>query len=143
MALADSLGENAGWLKIMVMGFVYPVVLAWSFSGCYSVLMFCLRMLWCSFHPDRRVEPCLLSVFSPLAARTVTIYGYQTCYQPRSAKSSCFSRRRSAPCRGNRVIVRLLHSGFVRLCWLWGIGERLCPEVLDRDLGLMWNWNAA
>ena len=28
------------------------------------------------------------------------------------------------------VIVRLLHSGFVRLCWLWGIGIGLCPEVV-------------
>src|SRR5207302_8725255 len=48
----------------------------------------------------------------------------------RNLKISCFSRRRSALCRGNIVIVRLLHSGFVRLCWLWGIGVGLYPEVV-------------
>ena len=25
---------------------------------------FCLRLSWCSFYPNRRVEPCLLFVFS-------------------------------------------------------------------------------
>ncbi len=124
--------------------FVVPDCFALSLLSCSSVLMVlfgCVVVLVSIRSVGSSLV--LLSVFSPLAARTVTIYGYQTRYQPRSAKSSCFSRRRSAPCRGNRVIVRLLHSGFVRLCWLWGIGERLCPEVLDRDLGLMWNWNAA
>src|SRR5439155_19267326 len=53
-ALADILGENARWSRIMVIGSKYPIVLAWSLSSCRSTLMVLFRVTWfSSFHPKR------------------------------------------------------------------------------------------
>src|SRR5207253_10677663 len=53
-ALADSLGENARWSRIMVIGSKYPMVLAWSLSSCRSTLTDLPCVTWCSsFHPKR------------------------------------------------------------------------------------------
>src|SRR6267143_3171942 len=53
-ALADNLGENPRWSRIMVIGSKYPTVLAWSLSSCRSTRTVLLRVTWCiSFHPKR------------------------------------------------------------------------------------------
>ncbi len=56
-ALADSLGENARWSRIMVIGSKYPTVLAWSLSSCCSTWTVLPHVtLWSSFHPKRSYE---------------------------------------------------------------------------------------
>jgi hypothetical protein len=65
----------------------------------------------------RGVEPCLLFVFSPLAARTVTIYGYQTRYQSRTVECSCALRH-------NPRVWEVL--------WREVAGFSLCPLIADR-----------
>src|SRR5207253_2022081 len=82
-ALADSLGENARWSRIMVIGSQYPTVLAWSLSSCRSALMVLLRVTWCSsFHPKRWYETKLagsgrsLYVFLTIAwSQSMTVSG--------------------------------------------------------------------
>src|SRR2546421_12549229 len=82
-ALADSLGENARWSRIMVMGSKYPIVLAWSLSSCRSALTVLLRVTWCSsLHPKRWYETKLsgsgrsLYVFLTIAwSQSMTVSG--------------------------------------------------------------------
>src|SRR5256885_13205738 len=102
-ALADSLGENARWSRIMVIGSKYPMVLAWSLSSCRSTLTVLPCVTWCSsFHPKRWYETKLsgsgrsLYVFLTIAwSQSMTVSGgrngvlYQTwLVEPRNLESS-------------------------------------------------------
>ena len=119
-------GGRGSW----VVGSQYPTVLAWSLSSCCSVLM----VLVCVCRGVVSIRTVGLSrVFSLCSRRWQPDCYHLRLPNPlplRNLKISCFSRRRSALSRGNRVIVRLLHSGFVRLCWLQGIVVGLCREVV-------------
>src|SRR5207249_11221855 len=57
-------------------------------KGNHSSVRFCILSVMLGIGHRRRDWPCLLLVFSTLAARTVTIYGYQSRYQPRIVNCS-------------------------------------------------------